>query len=136
MLLQVKGLIQINVKFRTEKKLCTFLLSTRHPFQRHEILGIKYRLAILWKGTTWKFIFLWTKINRHVLQITKAHFSYTICLMISEKKYYYVHFSRPWWCTNVPDVSANQAHTKKNYLPEFPVLVALNNYLHVYLCFL
>ena len=38
-LLQVKGLLQIIVKFRTEKNLCTFLSSTRHPiWEGHKIL--------------------------------------------------------------------------------------------------
>ena len=37
------------------------------------------------KGRNWQFIFPWKKINWHVLQIVKAHFSYSIRLMISEK---------------------------------------------------
>ena len=44
MKLQVKSLIQITVNFRTEKKLCTFLSSTKHPFQGHEILRTKYHI--------------------------------------------------------------------------------------------
>ena len=44
------GLIQIIVKFRAEKKLCTFLLSFKHlsdtkPFERHEILCKKYHVG-------------------------------------------------------------------------------------------
>ena len=35
-LLEVKGLIQIIVKFKAEKNLCTFL-SIKHPFKGHEI---------------------------------------------------------------------------------------------------
>ena len=42
MLLQVKGLIQIIVMFTNEKKLCTFLSSTKHPFEEHEILCTEY----------------------------------------------------------------------------------------------
>ena len=34
LLLQVKGLIQVIVEFRTEKKLCTFLSSISHPLRR------------------------------------------------------------------------------------------------------
>ena len=37
------------------------------------------------KGTNWKFIFPWRKINWHVLQIPKAYFSYLIWLMICGK---------------------------------------------------
>ena len=40
-LLQVKGLIQIIVKLRAEKSLCTFLSSTKHPFEEHGMLRIK-----------------------------------------------------------------------------------------------
>ena len=39
-LLEVKGLIQIIVKFRAEKILCTFL-SIKHPFEGHEISIMK-----------------------------------------------------------------------------------------------
>ena len=42
MLLQLEGLIQIIVTFRTEKNICTFLSSTTHPFQGHKILDSKY----------------------------------------------------------------------------------------------
>ena len=42
-------------------------------------------VAILWKGTNWKFKFLWRKMNWYGLQIAKRHFSYTIWLIISEK---------------------------------------------------
>ena len=47
--------------------------------------GVPSCVEILGKGTNWKFIFLWRKINWHGLQIAKRHFSYTIWLMISEK---------------------------------------------------
>ena len=35
------------VKFRTGKQLCTFLSSVKHPFEEHEILCFKYRVATL-----------------------------------------------------------------------------------------
>ena len=53
--------------------------------------GTKYRakendgVAMLYKGTNWKFIFLWRVINWHVLQIAKAHFRCSIWFMISLK---------------------------------------------------
>ena len=37
------------------------------------------------KTSNWKFIFPWGVINRHVLQIAKAYFMYTIWFMISGK---------------------------------------------------
>ena len=51
-------------------------------WEEHEVLpfGTKYCVAILWKGTDWKSIFPWRKINWHVSKIAKAHFSYTIYL--------------------------------------------------------
>ena len=36
-LLQVKGLIQIMVKFRAKKILCTLPSPTKHPFKGHKI---------------------------------------------------------------------------------------------------
>ena len=45
LLLEVKGLIQIIMKFRAEKILCTFL-SIKHPFQGHEISIMKTILLI------------------------------------------------------------------------------------------
>ena len=81
-----------------------------------------YRVAILWKGTNWKFIFLWRKIKWYGLQIAKRHFSYSIWLMISEKSvmvYTFLHHAA-WWCAHVPKVSANKAY-RKNCLLEFPI---------------
>ena len=68
------------------------------------------------KGMNGKFIFPWRKINWHVFQIAKGHFSYSIWLMISEKSIivcYGVHVSSSWWCMHVPRVSANKAYKKK-----------------------
>ena len=87
-LLQVKGLIQIIVKFRTEKKIAHIFIIHQSSFEKgHTVLplGTKYCVAILWKSSNWKFVFSWRKINWYVLQIAKAYFSYTIWLMISEK---------------------------------------------------
>ena len=41
LILQMKDLMQIFLKFRAEKILCRFLLSTKHPFEGHEILCTK-----------------------------------------------------------------------------------------------
>ena len=47
-LLQVKDLIQMIVKFMTEKiYLHISLSSTKHPFEGHDILCTKYCVAIL-----------------------------------------------------------------------------------------
>ena len=40
LILQMTGLMQIFLKFRAEK-ICRFLLSTKHPFEGHEILCTK-----------------------------------------------------------------------------------------------
>ena len=44
-------------------------------------------VVILSERANWKFLFIWSKINCHVLQIAKAHFRCTIWFMISEKKF-------------------------------------------------
>ena len=123
-----EGLIQIIAKFRTEKKLCTFLSSTIPVIL---LRGGQYS----WKGTNWKFIFPWRKTNWHVLQIAKVHFSYTIWIMISEKSimaYMSLHHDG---ASHVPKGSANKKY-KKNCLKKFPILLTFNYYLYVYLWFL
>ena len=80
-------------------------------------------------------LFPWRKINWYLLQIAKGHFSYTIWLMISKKSIMAYTFPSLWWGTHVSKVSANKVY-RKNCLLEFPVLLALNYYLHVYLWFL
>ena len=76
-------------KKETEKIVSLQMKGLVHFYHPPVILferGKKYcRAAILWKGTNWKFIFLWRKINWHGSQIAKCHFSYMIWLMISEK---------------------------------------------------
>ena len=101
-------------------------------------IAIENQVSISNNGTNWKFIFMWRKINCnwHVLQIPKAHFSYSIWLMISDKSImlcYGVHVSSSWWCMHVPRVSANKAY-KKNCLQEFPILLALNYYTFMCTC--
>ena len=92
-LLQVKGLIHIIVKFRTKKN-CVFLSSPTVILLRGAPLNIAIGHEALCsnKGTNWKFIFPWRKINWHVLQIPKAHFSYLIWLMICRKSIIYAIF--------------------------------------------
>ena len=41
LLLSVKGLIQVNAKFRVEKIMYTFLSHTKHPFEEHKEWCIK-----------------------------------------------------------------------------------------------
>ena len=83
---QAKGLMQVIVKFRAEIILCTFLSSTKIPFCRvRNIVHQNDWIVLLLKGTNWKFIFSWRKINWYVLQITKARLRNTIWFIISEK---------------------------------------------------
>ena len=119
-LLQVKGLIQIIVKFRTEK----IFLHVSLSLPRNIILrGIdilwtnNHCVAILSKGTSWKFMVPCRKVNWHVLQTAKTHLRYSNWFMISEKKYYLrqfeVHVSSPWLCMQVPKSLCKQAIQKK-----------------------
>ena len=117
-LLKVKGLIHI-VKFRT-KKIAYFY----HPPPVILSGSTKYchwigcQVFCSNKGMNGKFIFPWRKINWHVFQIAKGHFSYSIWLMISEKSImlcYDIHVSSSWWCMHVPRVSANKAYKKIVY---------------------
>ena len=121
MLLQVKGLIQIIVKFRTEKNIYMHV-SIIHQISfwgaqniEHQILGSK---ILSEKGLNkWKFIFLYRKINCHVLQIAKVHISYAIWFMISEKKYYELRGKRFFMVVvphmYIPKFSANNKAYKK-----------------------
>ena len=67
LLLQVKRLIQNIVKFRTEKKLCTVLSSTKHLFECQKYCTPNIVQQCSWKEGIWKFIFPWRKVNWHVL---------------------------------------------------------------------
>ena len=91
--LKVKGLIPIIVKFRTKKNLRASISSSvillrgapQNIVNEHEVLCSN-------KGTNWRFIFSWRKINWHVLQIPKVHFSYLIWLLICGKNIIYAIF--------------------------------------------
>ena len=48
-------------------------------------IAIGHQVLCSNKGTNWKLIYPWRKINWHVLPIAMAHFSYSIWLMISGK---------------------------------------------------
>ena len=140
MLLQVKGLIKIIVKFRTEKKyICTFLSSTRYSFEGHNILGTKYCVGKYSLKKDWINESLYcsrAKKNWHVLQIAKVHISYAIWFVISEKKYYEVGVSSQWryHACIYQNSQKTTTHTRK-CVPEFPIPSALNYYLHMYLWF-
>ena len=106
-------------KKETEKIVSLQMKGLVHFYHPPVILferGKKYcRAAILWKGTNWKFIFLWRKINWYGLQIAKRHFSYTIWLMISEKSimvYTFLHHG-PWWCVPCTKSLSKQCIQKK-----------------------
>ena len=122
-----------------KKFICTFLSSTRHPFEGHKILGTKYCVAILKKKkkekekgmNNWKFIFPWRKINWHVLQIAKAQLPDLVHYFW--KKNYEVDVSSSSWCTHVYTKIFNKKCIQKIYVSEFPIFSALNYYLHVYL---
>ena len=92
-LLQVKGLIHIIVKFKTKKN-GVFLSSSPVILLKGAPLNIVIGHEVLCsnKGTDWKFTFLWRKINWYVLQIPKANFSYLIWLMICGKSIIYAIF--------------------------------------------
>ena len=115
-LLKMKGLIHI-VKFRT-KKIAYFY----HPPRVILSDSTKYchwigrQVFCSNKGMNGKFMFPWRKINWHVFQIAKGHFSCLIWLMISEKSImlcYGIHVSSSWCCMHVPRVSANKAYKTK-----------------------
>ena len=79
---------------------------------------IEHQVLCSNKRTNWKFIFPWRKVNWYVFQIGKALFSYSICLMISDKSimlYYDVHVSSSCCCKYVPRASANKAYKKFVY---------------------
>ena len=57
----------------------------------------------------WNVIFSWTVINWHALQISYAHFRYTIWLMIFWKNCYEVHVSS---CGASMSLEVSTRHTK------------------------
>ena len=126
-----------------KKNICTFISSTRHPFEEHKILGNKYCVAKYSEKVLnkWKFIFRknnWErKINCHVLQIAKVHISYAIWFMISEKKCYEVAASSrcSGRATHVYTKILSEKQGIQKHVLEFPILSALNYYLHMYLWF-
>ena len=114
-----------------KKLFILFMSSTKYSFGEHEMLCTKYHSAILQKGLNWKFYFLsWRKIYGYVLQIYKANFSNTIWFMISEKVYYEVHLSSPWWCMPCAESLSKQG-IKNNCVPEFPIFSA---YMCTFMC--
>ena len=85
MLLKVKVLMQIIVKFRAKKILCTFLSCTKHQFE-----GTKYRARKQLYSSTLKRnklkVCMSLKDNKLVcFANSQAHFKYTTWFMISEK---------------------------------------------------
>ena len=59
-LLQVRGFVQIIVRFRAEKILSTFLSCTKHFFEEND--APKWLCSTtLNKVTNWKFILIWAE---------------------------------------------------------------------------
>ena len=97
------------------KNICIFLSSTSQLLRGAPPLNIFIGPQVLCsnKIMIWKFIFPWRKAKWYVLQIAKALFSYSICLMISDKSIvlcYGVHVSSSCWCKHIPRVSGNKAY--------------------------
>ena len=71
-LLEVKGLIKITVKFRAKKKCFVYVSVTKHPFEGHEMLITK-TIVLIWK---WKahFIQLLNLVNNFWKNITRCMF--------------------------------------------------------------
>ena len=118
-------------KKETEKIVSLQMKGLVHFYHPPVILferGKKYcRAAILWKGTNWKFIFLWRKINWYGLQIAKRHFSYTIWLMISEKSimvYLFLHHSD----ARMYQMSQQARHTERIVYQNFQLLEHIYTY--------
>ena len=90
-LLQVKDFMQIFVKFRTEE----ISLHVSLPFTKRLFGGYwhvhqqKYFGAIVSKGTNWKFMVPWQKVNWHILQTVNTYFRYSKWFMISVKSITY-----------------------------------------------
>ena len=118
-----------------KKYFCTFLSSTKrkHPFVRHKIWCTKY---CVWKTNELK-VYISLKENKwrgftNSLSSFRVHGN-TYLVWDFWKKYYKIHISLPWcWCRHASKVLAKNAY-KKDCVAEFPILLALKNYLHVYL---
>ena len=112
----MKGLIQVIVKLGLKKIFDVFFIHQSVSLRRgaqNIAMGYPSCVAILCKGTNWKFTFLWRKMNWHGLQIAKRHFSYTIWLMISGKSIMAYMF--------LDHGDAPRCSYKKIFLLEFPI---------------
>ena len=140
-LLQVKGLIQIIVTFRTEKiSLHVSLPSTKHPFEGYWHTVHQQSLC----SNTLKRNKL--KVCGFLKESKLAYFtnskgsSQALALVHDFWKKYYlrqyeVHVCSPWLCMHVPKTLCKQGMQKKNCLPQFPIFLAHKNRLHLYLQF-
>ena len=110
-LLQVKDLIQMIVKFMTEKiYLHISLSSTKHPFEGHDILCTKYCVAILWKG---KLEVYGSSKENKLTYFTNSKVSFHTRFRSWFLKTYYLrqygeYVSSPCWCTHVPKSLSKQ----------------------------
>ena len=128
----MKGLIQIIVKFRTEKNICACFY---HPHQtqtsfwmwwgRHKILCTKYCVAVVTVKRKELTVYIFLKESKFaILQIAKTQFRYTIWFGISEKsivRYKFLHCGAAHMCQK----SQQARHNKKNFVPEFPTFQSL-----------
>ena len=126
-LLQVKSLIQIIVKFRTEKKIVLIFIIHHQPSIEKGKKAIEHQfLCSNTMKTNELKVYISLQENKLVCFTNRVHFSNTIWLMISEKSIIvYTFLPYGEWCTDVPKVSINKAY-KKNCLLEFQILLALN----------
>ena len=135
--MQVNGLIHIIVELMT-KNICAHfyhppvILLRRAPLN----IAIGHQVLCSNKGTNLKFIFSWRKINWQVLQTAKAHFSYSTWLIISEKSIMLWHTRFFTMVVHPCTKSLSKQGMQKNCLQEFPILLALNYYVHVCMWFL
>ena len=145
MLLQVKGLIHIIVASSGLKKNSAHFCHPPVIFLREAPLNIAIRHQVLCsnKGTNWKFIFPWRKINWHVLQTPKGSIQLLDLVNDFLKKYYamaYTFLHHGGACMH--QESQQKTHTKKffarilalNYLLPSCVLaifVDMNTYMYV-----
>ena len=114
-LLQVKGLMHIILKFRAEKYLHISIIhrSTFWEGHHHLILSLGPKFCAAIKERIESLYFPEGKQIWYVLQIAKALFSYSICLMISDEIImlcYALDVSLSCWCKQVPRISGNKAY--------------------------
>ena len=96
-------------------------------------------VALLSKGTNWKFTFPWWEINWYVVQTGKTNFRYTIWIMCSEKSIIRWTFSFVVhaWGSKIPNKANKKLCTRmsNSFCPRLPscglvlvVFIVMNTY--------